>query len=106
MATKKPSSYTTFELEFLDRKLQELMEYIESKPFNTLDDRRDYKATKNGGVVVTVIATIEAQRSDLTKALKEYAEITKLVDEMREKKEKEIEKRGGGKIAGIMNEEE
>lgn len=84
-----------YELEFLESKLQELKQYIEDNPFSTLDDRMHYKETRSGGMIQTCVSTKEAQRKDLTQALKDYAEILRTVEAMREKEQaKQVNVRG------------
>jgi len=83
-----------YELEFLDEKLKELKEYIQANPFNSLADRMAYKETKTGGVIPICIANKEAQRKDLTQALKDYAEILRTVESMREKESQKSQVRG------------
>ncbi|MBC7088749.1 MAG: hypothetical protein H5T96_09845, partial [Tissierellales bacterium] len=80
MVAKKQTSFIEYELEFLEKKLQELKEYIEANPFSTLDDRFAWKETKTGGNIPICIANKEAQRKDLTQALKDYADILRTVD--------------------------
>lgn len=87
MATKKKELLIEYELEFLEEKLIELKEYIKSNPFNKLSDRMAYKETKGGGIIPICVANKEAQRKDLTQALKDYAEILRTVESMREKQE-------------------
>lgn len=99
MAVQKKALLIEYELEFLERKLQELKEYIEANPFTTLCDRMAYKETKAGGVIPICIANKEAQRKDLTQALKDYAEILRTVEAMREKEEAKIEARGSSDIS-------
>lgn len=100
MAAKKPALLIEYELEFLETKLKELKDYIEATPFSGLVDRINYKETRNGGMVQTVVASKEAQRKDLTQALKDYADILRTVEAMREKEEAKIESRGKGEITG------
>ena len=83
MLVKKKDNYIEYELEFLDMKLEELKEYIKANPFNKLVDRMAYKETKGGGIIPICVANKEAQRKDLTQALKDYAEILRTVDTMR-----------------------
>ena len=100
MATaKKKELLIEYELEFLEEKLKELKEYIKSNPFSTLSDRMAFKETKAGGVLPICIANKEAQRKDLTQALKDYAEILRTVDSMREKEEAKVDVRGGGEMS-------
>jgi len=101
MATaKKKELLIEYELEFLEEKLKELKEYIQSNPFSKLSDRMAFKETKAGGILPICIANKEVQRKDLTQALKDYAEILRTVDSMREKESTKIEARGKGEISG------
>jgi len=84
---KKKELLIEYELVFLEEKLEELKDYIKANPFNSLADRMAYKETKTGGVIPICIANKEAQRKDLTQALKDYAEILRTVESMREKEE-------------------
>lgn len=90
MATPKKALLIEYELEFLETKLEELRQYIETTPFSTLTDRMAYKETRGGGVIPMCVATKEAQRKDITQALKDYAEILRTVDAMRTLESKKI----------------
>lgn len=94
MAAPKKALLIEYELEFLENQLAELKEYIEANPYSQLADRMNYKETKNGGMIQLCVANKESQRKDLTQALKDYAEILRTVDAMREKEESKIEVRG------------
>lgn len=101
MPAKKKELLIEYELEFLEEKLKELKQYIQSNPFSQLKDRMAYKETKNSGVIPIVVANKEAQRKDLTQALKDYAEILRTVEAMRTQEEaKKIETRGGSEVSG------
>ena len=100
MAVKKTTLLIEYELEFLESKLKELKDYIEANPFNQISDRISYKELKNGGVMPIVVASREAVRKDLTQALKDYADILRTVEAMREREEAKIESRGKGEITG------
>jgi len=101
MAKSKKALFIEYELDFLETKLQELKAYIEANPFSTLADRMAYKETKGGGVIPICVANKEAQRKDLTQALKDYAEILRTVDAMREKEEAKVEVRGSGELSSM-----
>lgn len=102
--SKKKELLIEYELEFLEAKLQELKEYIEANPFSKLADRMAWKETKGGGAIPICIANKEAQRKDLTQALKDYAEILRTVDSMREKEAAKIETRGGSELSTMAEE--
>jgi hypothetical protein len=102
MAVVKKALLIEYELDFLDKQLAELKEYIEANPYSTLTDRMQYKETKNGGMVSVCVANKESQRKDLTQALKDYAEILRTVDAMREKQEaKAVPVRGGVELGSM-----
>ncbi len=102
MATTKKALLIEYELEFLEKQLEELKEYIEANPYSKLADRMQSKVTKNGGIVLVCVANKEAQRKDLTQALKDYAEILRTVDSMREKDEQKKEARGTSEVPPRM----
>lgn len=99
---KKKELLIEYELEFLEEKLQELKKYIKANPYDELDDRMAYKETKNGGMIPTCISTKEAQRKDLTQALKDYAEILRTVESMRFAENAKKEARGSGVVPPRM----
>ena len=92
MSTQKPL-LVEYELSFLEKKLKELKKYIADRPFSKLADRSviSSETTNKDGeekLSYRVVATEEAQRKDLTQALKDYAEILRTVDDMRVKEDK------------------
>jgi hypothetical protein len=84
---KSKDTYVSYELEFLEKKAEELKQYVESHPFDSLDDRVRYREVRGGGMIPVVVSTIEQQITSLTKALKDYAEIIGTIAMMREKEE-------------------
>lgn len=104
MAKAVKKKYAEFESEFLERKLEELKEYMENRPLDLLKDRVEWKQTRNGGMMPMVIATIEAQRKDLAAAMKDYAEISLLVKELRRDADQiqQAEARGSSNIPYVM----
>lgn len=105
MATKKKNSFIDFELSWLEKKAKELQKYVDDRPFDGLKDRDFFKQTAKGGVMHMLASTVESQRADLSKALKDYADIISIIDDLREKESKKQEARGGAKIGGIMEED-
>jgi hypothetical protein len=99
---KKTQLLIEYELDFLEEKLKELKEYIQKNPFDKLADRMAYKETKGGGLIPICVANKEAQRKDLTQALKDYAEILRTVESMRLADEAKKEARGSGTVPPRM----
>lgn len=103
---KKQSSYIGEELDWLESKALDLRAYVDKNPFAELTDRITYKELKNGGVLPITSATIEQQLSALTKALKEYADIIRVINELRENEVKKAEMRKGFDTENIFEDEE
>lgn len=86
------------ELEFLEEQALELKAYVQQNPISKLEDRIHWKEMKNGGMLPVVTANKEAQRKDISQALKDYAAILEVINKLREMEEKKAEARGGGDI--------
>lgn len=99
MAGKKKELLIEYELEFLETKLAELKDYIEQNPYSSLSDRMAYRETRGGGAIPMCISTKENQRKDLTQALKDYAEILRTVESMREREANKKEIRGSQELS-------
>jgi len=97
MATKK-QTFSDIELEWAEKQLQEWKDYVNAHPFATLADRIDTKSTKSGGVIRTVVATIEQQGKFLQETMKNYLSLLKEVDTMRKSESKKVEIRGKGEL--------
>ena len=104
MAVSKKDNLAEYELDFLDMKLRELKDYIEANPLSSISDRMAYKETRTGGMIPICIANKEAQRKDLTQALKDYAEIVRTVKSLREIEEaKQKQVRGNQNLSPFEN---
>lgn len=103
MATKK-NSYITAELEFAEQQLETWKKYIQDNPIESIEDRMDYKETKNGGMIRTVVQTKEAVIKSLRDTLKEYLALLEVVDRLREAEEKKVEARGNAGISSLAEE--
>lgn len=103
MATKK-NSYITAELEFAEEQLETWKKYIQDNPIEEIVDRMDYKETKNGGMIRTVVQTKEAVIKSLRDTLKEYLALLEVVDRLREAESKKVETRGKSEISALAEE--
>lgn len=104
MATKKKNTYIDFELEWLEQRCLELRDYIDQRPLDKLKDRDFLKQTAKGGVVHMIAATVEQQRADLGKALKDYTEIVAAMAQLREQEAKREEMRKGFDNKNVLDE--
>lgn len=95
MATKKPN-YTEHESGFLDQKLKEIEEYLQGVNIGKLKDR---VIKLNGKEVLA--EKKEKQRSDYFAALKEFAELTKVVRDTRIIEDSKREVRGDQNLTPI-----
>ena len=105
MASKKKNTYIDFELEWLELRAKELKDYIDARPLDKLKDRDFLKQTAKGGVVHMIAATVEQQRADLGKALKDYTEIIGAMAQLREQEAKREEMRKGFDNQNVLDDE-
>jgi len=75
----------TPELEFYESKIQQIMEYIESINLGDLNDRMDYKETKNGGSIRTIIASKEQQAKSFMEQMEKLPKLLNSLDDLRNK---------------------
>lgn len=87
--------FTTLELDWAEKQLQEWREYIEKRPLESLTDRVGTKLTANGGQIPYVISSIEQQGKFIQDTLQKYLLLLKEVENMRAlDEEKKIKARG------------
>ena len=87
MATKKENSYIELELEWLQKRAEDLKTYVDANPLASLVDRMSYKTTANGGSLPMVVASIESQVKSIRDTLKDYAYLCDAIDKLREKED-------------------
>ncbi len=97
---KAKNNYISFELDWLEKKAEELKISVDASPFNHLTDRLIEKMTARGQVE-EIAATIEDQRRSLTQAMKDYVQIIEAINNLREKEEAKIESRGGQDVSSL-----
>ena len=98
---KKENSYIELELEWLERRAEDLKAYVEKNPIEGLKDRIEWKQTKSGGAMPMVIASIEAQVKSIRGTLKDYVQLCEAIDKLREKEDIKIKARGNQQISGL-----
>lgn len=87
--------FTSLELDWAEKQLQEWREYIEKRPLESLQDRVGTKLTSKGGQIPYVISSIEQQGKFLQDTLQKYLLLLKEVENMRAMdEEKKIKARG------------
>ncbi len=84
MPVKK--TFVEIELEWAEQQLASWKAYIDNNPFNTLEDRIEWRPTKTGTMPM-VVASIEQQGKFLQETMKNYLMLLKEVDVMREKED-------------------
>ncbi len=101
MAQKK-NSFINAELEFAQSQLLTWQKYISDNPIENIEDRMDYKETKNGGMIRTVVQTKEAVIKSLRDTLKDFLSLSEVVDRLRQVEETKKEARGNKSVPGSM----
>jgi len=106
MAAKK-QVYIEAELDWAEQKLREWKQYVDDNPFDQMKDRIEWKPTAKGGAIPMVIASIEQQIKCVRDTMKEYLDLLKVVNFMREAEEaKKKQVRGGIDIPESMEDDE
>lgn len=101
MAAKK-TNYIEMELEWLEKKANELREYCDANPITGLEARVMYKETRGGGVMPMVVETIGQQIKTIRDTLQDYIKIIEAIDKLREKEEtKKIATRGDQELSPL-----
>lgn len=95
MSTYNKHLLITPELEWYETKINQIRQYIESINLGELTDRMDYKETKNGGMMRTVVATREQQAKSFMEQMEKLPKLLSALDDLRNKyAEKEMLTRG------------
>lgn len=93
------ANYIGEELEWLENRLLEIKEDVDSNPYSEISDRI-VSLMGAHGPSEKVVASAEAQKTALRAALKEYVVLLEMVDKLREKEEqKQIEARGNVEVS-------
>lgn len=100
--------YIAFEKEYVEARLAEIKEYLDSNPFNEITDRiLVLQGAK--GPVEKVVSSIEVQQKAYTTTLKEYMSLMEAASKLREREAAQIKARGNAHIStlakGFINQE-
>lgn len=104
MATaNKKGSYVSLEIEWLEMKIKQLQAAVDNYDLENLEDRMDYKETKNGGFMRTIIASKEDQMKAVAFIMEKLPKMMQALKELRMEEDK-IEQlaRGGVDIPHRM----
>src|SRR5436190_24064101 len=71
MATGK-NKFSNVKLAWAKAQIETWMSYVEANPFHLMEDRTKLRPTKNGGTMLEVVATIEAQQKSIREILKDF----------------------------------
>lgn len=104
MATTKKQSFITEDLDWCEQKLTEWKAYVDNHPIHELKHDIEWKATKSGGMMPMVIASIQVQGKFLQDTLKNVLAMLELVDKLREKEEAKVETRGKAEMSAQAGE--
>lgn len=81
MAVK--NKFTNVELDWAEKQIKSWMIFVEANPFDTMQDRTKLRPTKNGGTMLEVVATIEAQQKSVREIIKDYLLLLEIVERLR-----------------------
>lgn len=101
MATRK-SSYIDIDLDWAEKQLATWKAYVDANPIDKLTHDIEWKATKGGGTMPMVIASIQQQGKFIQETMKNYLALLKEVDLMREREDlKKSNPRGSQTLSPI-----
>lgn len=107
MATKKKTNYIVYELQRLQKYIDQLQTYLDDVDLYQLEDRLDVRYSQNGNPIVKVIASKEAQvksyRENIEKLPALYETLNRLKAQADTGGEEVVEKaRGDKELPGIF----
>lgn len=106
MAVSK-NKYSHVKLEWAKKQMETWMGYVDANPFDKMEDRTKFRPTKGGGMVLEVVATIEAQQKSVRDTIKDYLLLLEVVKKLeKEEEEAEVKARGGQDIPDRMKSNE
>lgn len=81
MAVK--NKFTNVQLDWAEKQIKSWMTFVEANPFDQMEDRTKLRPTKNGGTMLEVVATIEAQQKSIREIIKDYLLLLEVVERLR-----------------------
>lgn len=98
----KQTSHIHFELEWLEKKVQSLRDFLDAHPLEDIEDRYETFPSPKG-MVVKVMATVEQQVKAYQSVLKDLPDLLQKLDDLRRRHaETEIATRGKSVMPGLM----
>ena len=82
------NKFSKVKLAWAKVQLESWMAYVDANPFDKMEDRTKLRPTKNGGTMLEVVATIEAQQKGIRETIKDYLLLLEVV--------MKLESEGGG----------
>lgn len=100
---KAKNSFIDEELEFLEQRAKEIKQDVEANPYDEIRDRIVSLDGPNGSSE-KVVATEEAQKKAMREALREYAQIIEIINNLREKEAAKLQTKGDAQISTLGKE--
>jgi hypothetical protein len=102
---KNKNNYVSYELERLEKYVQQLQNFLDKNPPDLMEDRIQYLTSTQGNPIVKVISTKEQQLKSFTETLQKVPKLLEDLNHLRkvvEAEEEEKEVRGDSEIPGFM----
>lgn len=97
MATGK-NKFWNVKLEWAKEQIETWMAYVAANPFDKMEDRTKLRPTKNGGTVLEVVSTIEAQQKSIRETIKDYLMLIEVIKRLEADEDKGPDTGRGGEI--------
>lgn len=80
MATQ--NKFANVKLDWAKKQIDTWMAYVDANPFDKMEDRTKLRPTKNGGTMLEVVATIEAQQKSIREIIKDFLLLLEVIKKL------------------------
>ena len=92
------NKFENVELEWAEAQLKSWQAFVDAHPFETMEDRTKLRATRGGGTVLEVVATIESQQKNIRDTMKDYLALFEIVKRLRKAEDEGPSTGRGGEV--------
>jgi len=97
------NKFITIELDLAEEQLSIYKKWLLDNPYDSFEDRIQWKETKSGGTLPLTIATKEAQQKNHRETLKDFLSLSEVINKLREAEDKvKVLMRGDTEVPDIM----
>lgn len=92
------NKFENVDLKWAREQLASWKAFIDANPFDKMEDRTKLRPTKNGGTMLEVVATIEAQQKSCRDTMKDYLALFEVVKRLEKDDDSGPDTARGGEV--------